>query len=119
MNRHGHVCLDLSQIAGKPVSEGADLCYPDLAIWREILLTSPVVGHPGQYKPLIFDGTAKLYLHRYSEYQNRLASFIKSRITSTENTTVSDLKKNLDLLFVPIRAVRKSIGRKSPAFYPS
>lgn len=99
MNRHGHVCLDLSQIAGQQVSEGTDLFYPDLETWRDDLRTSPAVGRPGEFKPLIFDGNAKLYLHRYSEYQTRLAFFIRSRMGAADSVMDSRLKRNLNPLF--------------------
>jgi exodeoxyribonuclease V alpha subunit len=99
VNRQGHVCLELSQVAGQPVISGSEFFYPDLHDWTQTIKTSPAVGSPGDFKPLIFDGTSKLYLHRYSVYQSRLACFIRSRIFSTEPVMISSLKKNLDLLF--------------------
>ncbi|MFH2065297.1 MAG: exodeoxyribonuclease V subunit alpha [Pseudomonadota bacterium] len=99
MNRHGHVCLELSQFAGRKIFEGADFFYPDLGTWRDVLQTSPAVGRPGEFKPLIFDGNSKLYLHRYSVYQTRLASFIKSRLAASDPVMVSGLKQHLNLLF--------------------
>ncbi len=99
VNRQGHVCLELSQVAGQPVLSGSEFFYPDLPVWVEAIRTSPAVGSPGEFKPLIFDGISKLYLHRYSVYQSRLASFIRSRIFSAELVEISILKKNLDLLF--------------------
>ncbi len=99
VNRQGHVCFELSQVAGQPVLSGSEFFYPDLPVWKEAIRTSPAIGSPGDFKPLIFDGISKLYLHRYSVYQSRLASFIRSRIFSAEPVVISSLKKNLDLLF--------------------
>jgi len=99
LNRQGHVCLELSQVAGQPVLPGSEFFYPDLPVWTEAIRTSPAVGSLGDCKPLIFDGTSKLYLHLYSVYQSQLASFIRSRIFLAEPVEISILRKNLDLLF--------------------
>lgn len=43
------------------------------------LLSTPVVGVAGDYKPLIID-QGYLYLHRYWQYQQQLAGQIKARV---------------------------------------
>ena len=99
MKRLGHVCLELPDLAGRPLYSGSNIAYPDLAAWVDILRESPVVGKPGEYNPLVFDGSSKLYLHRYFEYQARLAAFIRSRILTAESFDADHVKTNLKRVF--------------------
>ncbi|SPD72124.1 RecBCD enzyme subunit RecD [uncultured Desulfobacterium sp.] len=100
----GHICLDLPSIAGRPLfTEGDEekpvLC-PELDAWRIRLEKSPVVGRPGQYSPLILDDSSRLYLHRYFEYQERLARLIIERAGDDGHPiNVSILKEGLERLF--------------------
>jgi len=79
----GHVCLDLSSIEGRPLvtddSNSHTLICPELAAWREKLISSVVVGSPGEYCPLILDDRSRLYLYRYWDYENSLAQDLKAR----------------------------------------
>jgi exodeoxyribonuclease V alpha subunit len=81
----GHVCFDLSSVAGRPVFEEEraevplTLTFPRLHPWRDKIEQSPAVGKPGEFRPLILDGKHRLYLYRYWEYENRLADCIKER----------------------------------------
>ncbi len=78
----GHVCLDLRQIAGHQLSnqdELEQLRAPELDAWRGLLLSSGVVGSPGDYQPLILDPADRLYLHRYWDYEQRLAKSLSWR----------------------------------------
>jgi exodeoxyribonuclease V alpha subunit len=77
----GHVCLDLSIPAGKYLPPGTDapVRCPELAPWRQILSESPVVGRPGEWKPLILTGS-RLYLYRYWDYENSLAVILRQRM---------------------------------------
>ena len=62
--------------------------------WRSILRDSPVVGKPGEYKPLILDHRGRLYLFRYWEYEKKLADAIKQRVaTSIEGVDSVLLKR--------------------------
>jgi exodeoxyribonuclease V alpha subunit len=92
-SREGHVCLDLAGIAGKQLipdlqegSEGGAMpesmghfppVCPTLSAWEGILRASPVVGWPGEYRPLILDGRARLYLYRYWFYEDTLIRFLE------------------------------------------
>lgn len=60
----GHVCTDLAEIAPD-----------DPPAWRQRLLASGVVGPAGAPGscPLVLDGEGRLYLHRYYDYERRLA----------------------------------------------
>jgi len=96
-SREGHICLDLAGFAGQQLmpdtpdapeeTEGEKLqempvshlpVCPTLSIWEEILRSSPIVGRPGEYKPLILDDKARLYLYRYWFYEDTLIRFIKN-----------------------------------------
>lgn len=77
----GHVCLDLVALAEKPLLEDpADsLICPKLSQWRSALEASPVVAKPGDFRPLVFDGS-RIYLYRYWDYERRLADNLKERM---------------------------------------
>ena len=79
----GHICLDLSGIAEKPLLEDpADsLICPKLSKWRKMLEASPVVGKPGDFRPLVLDGS-RLYLYRYWNYERRLVDILKERMSN-------------------------------------
>ena len=98
-NRQGHICLDFSGIAGRPLLPEYDLYYPGKETWIEKLKTSPVVSTSCDFKPLILDGSSKLYLHRYFEYQKDLVQFIKNRVSDHFYPELSGLQKNLNRLF--------------------
>jgi len=104
--RSGHVCLDLSAIAGKLLDEReASSRCPALGRWRADLEESSVVGKHGEYKPLILDARGRLYLYRYWRYQETLALAIKQRV-SDEGISVdmTRLREGLERLFSPSRA---------------
>jgi exodeoxyribonuclease V alpha subunit len=83
--RQGHICLDLSRLEGKQLLEGEDgrdpVVCPKLGAWLKKLRESPVVGKPGEYKPLILDDRSGLYLYRYWDYQQELANLIRRRVS--------------------------------------
>ncbi len=103
----GHICLDLATVEGKSLltiaDAGISIRCPGLGAWRKKLEKSPVVGHSGEFKPLILDGRSKLYLHRYWGYQEKLASLLKKRIRDCNHQLdITLLKKGLDRLFPPV-----------------
>jgi exodeoxyribonuclease V alpha subunit len=51
------------------------------------LLTSAVVGRPGEFKPLILDAAHRLYLHRYWQYEHDLAEAIRARLNQPARET--------------------------------
>lgn len=77
----GHICLDLSGLAEKPllVDPPNSMICPEANKWRKILEASPVVGKPGDFRPLVLDGS-RLYLYRYWNYERRLADNLKERM---------------------------------------
>lgn len=78
----GHVCLNLREIAGQPVSREEDgeerplLVCPKLDDWINSLREQSVVGSPGEFKPLVLDKKQRLYLYRYWFYEQQLAESI-------------------------------------------
>ncbi|MBK1727676.1 AAA family ATPase, partial [Halorhodospira neutriphila] len=70
----GHTCLGLPEavpaLPGEPPEMGA-------AAFRAALAASPLVGAPGESRPLVRDGE-RLYLHRYWDYEQRLARRLRA-----------------------------------------
>lgn len=97
----GHICLDLSTYAEKPLLEDPanSLFYPKFSKWRKIVEASPVVGKTGDFRPLILDGS-RLYLYRYWDYERKLADILKERMAK-DNLKINNplLKDGLKRLF--------------------
>jgi exodeoxyribonuclease V alpha subunit len=94
--REGHICLDLSSVHGMSLS----LPFSGEKAWWKRLRESGVVGYPGEYKPLILDERARLYLFRYWDYQAKLADFVRSRVRSVDRSFDRTLlKQGLSRLF--------------------
>jgi len=80
----GHSCLCLDEFAGKPFPElpagtiPQPVC-PPRGEWEKILRATPVVGRPGEDRPLILDEAGRLYLHRYWKYEQTVAAEILRR----------------------------------------
>jgi len=109
--REGHICLDLSSIEGRPLTDGElyPIICPGLSHWCRILEAAPVVGKPGDYRPLILDGRSRLYLYRYWEYEKKLADFIRDRTADgvrgeifLDEIDAQLLRDGLDRLFPPL-----------------
>lgn len=71
----GHVCADLDDLAAA-LGDGSDT-----ETLRQRLLASGVTGRPGSRgaMPLILDRDGRLYLHRYFDYECRLARSLAGR----------------------------------------
>ena len=92
--REGNICVHLPSVAG---TTWGRLTLPSLEAWTARLNQSPVVGKPGEFKPLILDTTGRLYLHRYWDYETRLAAAIRQR-TASSGGLVFDESKAGELL---------------------
>ena len=103
----GHICLDLEAVAGSmfpdlPAEDVSPVQLPRLKDWLRALSPSPVVGKPGDFKPLILDAHHRLYLHRYWEYEQSLASAIRERAAaSPRQPDAPTLDQRLRALFPP------------------
>jgi exodeoxyribonuclease V alpha subunit len=101
--REGHICLDLREVAGKPLENDPEaLLCPDLSAWSEKLRASHVVGRPGEFKPLVMDEGFRVYLYRYWQYQQELAEALKTRIAAPPtiaNAKGGELRNQLERLF--------------------
>ncbi|MCM8857000.1 MAG: exodeoxyribonuclease V subunit alpha [Candidatus Thiodiazotropha sp.] len=98
----GDVCLDLNDIANERLFSDAEIAVqtPELERWSVELLSSGVVGRPGDWQPLILDAHSRLYLHRYWEYEQRLGQSLLLRAESVvEAIDLGVLKKGLSTLF--------------------
>ena len=81
--RAGHVCLVLSEVAGRdwPPGTGARpaagaVRLPALDPWMETLAASPAVARPGDEgrRPLVLDGRGRLYLDRFWQAEQAVAA---------------------------------------------
>jgi len=101
----GNICTLLAQWAGRSIAwiedevEEEYLC-PDVEAWEEQLTQAPVVGKPGEFKPLILDAKHRLYLHRYWSYERELADTILEKArTVMDGLDDGRLKAGIERLF--------------------
>ncbi|MFH1076055.1 MAG: exodeoxyribonuclease V subunit alpha [Pseudomonadota bacterium] len=107
--RQGHICADLTRLAGAnidgfvkgPISEDkiSEMVFPELNHWLIRLKQCSVIGEPGEYKPLILDNKARIYLYRYWEYQDICAKEILCRTKGLMDMNSTLLKDGLKRLF--------------------
>lgn len=107
-----HICFDLEAGAEKPLMDLLpeipenihnrlkNIRTPDPGTWANKLRASPVVGRPGEYRPLVLDAKNRLYLYRYWDYERKLADSIKDRIgRDTGFVDLKVLQEGLDRYF--------------------
>lgn len=100
----GDICLELGRADQllAPVDEDATLGprprWPDLAVWRAALVVSPLVSDGNVRAPLVLDDD-RLYLHRYYDYQRRLARVLVDRRAASFTIDDAKLGATLDRLF--------------------
>ncbi|MGW8160641.1 MAG: exodeoxyribonuclease V subunit alpha, partial [Desulfobulbales bacterium] len=105
----GNICLDLAEYAGKslhpdlPGKPGSSpFVCPPLAVWEKQLMQSGVVGHGEGDTPLVLDGTSRLYLRRYWQYENFIIRFIRQRgMSLLPDLNITRLRADLKQLFSP------------------
>ena len=106
----GNICLKLADFAGKilPDEPGTGnpprlTCPPGLGVWIDQLMTSGVVGEGMGNTPLVLDSGNRLYLRRYWEYENTIASFIRQRTAAAvPGINYTRLGTDLGQLFRPL-----------------
>jgi exodeoxyribonuclease V alpha subunit len=112
---NGDVCVHLAEFAGTRVIEAArdvvdashmntaqhdeempgEVTAPPLAEWTALLRSTSVVGRPGDFRPLILDDHARLYLYRYWDYEQRLAENLIERARAAEGINEGLLREGL------------------------
>ncbi|MWV14926.1 exodeoxyribonuclease V subunit alpha [Pseudomonas sp. L-22-4S-12] len=94
----GDVCLPLARLAGRRPWPEFAFVLPPLSEWRTQLEASTLVGAPGQFAPLILDGS-RLYLARYQAYESQLASQLLARAGDLPEVDEAVLTESLARLF--------------------
>jgi len=99
----GDVCLQLADWSDRTIGGAHEqVRLPGCADWMRLLRASPVVGVPGDFRPLILDAAGRLYLQRYWAYEQQLADLLLAR--SRSDVVALDpqlLRQGLKLLFPP------------------
>ncbi|WP_234422249.1 exodeoxyribonuclease V subunit alpha [Sedimenticola thiotaurini] len=99
----GDVCLPLDQWSDRKIGDDGDaISLPGRAEWVTLLQESPVVGSPGEFKPLILDRAGRLYLQRYWAYEQQLSDLLRQRSQQDLGGIDEEkLQQGLGLLFPP------------------
>ncbi len=96
----GHVCLNLNNFIGSVMPENAPADLPDTQQWLEKLKQYDIVGAPGDYQPLILDGSL-LYLYRFWLAEQRIAEILLQKAEHNPIPSSRPLCSLLDRLFGP------------------
>jgi len=123
-NTRGDVCLDLCAVAGRLILEKRgtkedEIKCPELGVWRQKLESSPIVGIPGMFRPLILDQKNRLYFYRYWEYEHTLCRTIQERIDGDKDPAIpAGFFEKLNRLF-PQTAEKPSRSQKLAVVIPA
>ncbi|MDP2268510.1 MAG: exodeoxyribonuclease V subunit alpha, partial [Deltaproteobacteria bacterium] len=103
---NGNICLNLTEIAGKEIRiDGEEVSVPAFKKLYDALLEAPVVGSPGDFRPLVLDGDGRLYLYRYWKYEKDLAQVTLQKAALGFDTIDKALfAQGLDRLFPGVAA---------------
>ncbi|HZO14412.1 MAG TPA: hypothetical protein VFB62_14165, partial [Polyangiaceae bacterium] len=100
--REGHVCLDLGRVGREPLLDQEempiDIAVPQLDAWLETLRASRLVGAGGEPTPLVLEAD-RLYLHRYFDYERRLARALRAHAVAADDVDTAVLEDGLARLF--------------------
>lgn len=102
--REGNVCINLGDYAGEVLFQGADkstlVNAPELNAWISVLEKSPIVGSPGEFRPLILDDAHRLYLQRHWKNEQQLVSqILKKAMLPAAKVDTALLKEGLNRFF--------------------
>lgn len=106
--RHGHVCADLTRLGELPLvaaergTDEAPVELPAPEAWCEALRQSELVASEvteQSPRPLVLDGSGRLYLYRYARYERRLAESIARRAARSMEVDGKALGYGLRRLF--------------------
>ena len=96
----GHTCLPLSALAGLIRELGKPLPWPgEIRELRQALRLSPVIGRPGDSRPLILDDHDRLYLLRYFRCEQAVAQTLRQRAALCPEVDLDRATALLDALF--------------------
>ncbi|MFO8074341.1 MAG: exodeoxyribonuclease V subunit alpha [Polyangia bacterium] len=100
----GSVCADLRRLGGGRVDLEIDTgdprpSWPVAESWIAALESSPAVGDGNDHTPLVLDGAGRLYLHRYWNFQHRLAREVLARCAAPSADDSEVDPKDLERLF--------------------
>lgn len=99
----GSACVDLTRLPLQCEFNGDQhvLQWPSPGVWRQQLLKSELVAHAGngEARPLYFDGTSRVYLERYFQYEATVAAFIKKALDETVSVDSDWLGRQLGRFF--------------------
>jgi len=103
--RDGHVCNELSRLAGQPLQDEqgnpSSIVCPQLGPWLTQLARSPLVGRDGSAgQPLVLDDAGRLYLARYFDHEQQVAQHIL-RMARAQDTTAPVDTERVNRLFPP------------------
>ena len=94
----GDVCVRLGDFAGRAVPTFG-ITAPPVEEWMRVLGESPVVGAPGDFRPLVLDDAGRLYLHRYWDYERRVAENLLARAVGADDVDDKRLREGLRRYF--------------------
>lgn len=101
LTAQGHACARLEAHAGRPLLDAPEApMVPVLEAWLDALRSSPTVGVPGDYRPLILEGGTRLYLYRYWRYQQTIADALSERAKDeAAGINPETLRQGIDRLY--------------------
>ena len=96
----GHVCLPVDEITSETLLRaGISYDLPDRRTLLKKLRESGVVGKPNEFKPLILDEAARLYLQRYWVYESEVVRTISKRLQTKAVVEQDLVHQRLESLF--------------------
>lgn len=96
-HRAGHSCFRLSAVRELPFYDEFRRELDNLAAAE---FSSPAIGPPGAYRPII-NNDDKWYLHRYHHYEDNIAGRIKQRLKFGSGLNYDLVRERLDYYFGP------------------
>jgi exodeoxyribonuclease V alpha subunit len=103
----GHVCLSLSEVTPAMLASAGISANVPGSIWARKLRESGVVGEAGEFKPLILDGSGRLYLQRYWKYEDDARRNLQERLAAAPSINETELRRQCLSLFSEVSQLQK------------
>lgn len=109
-NQRGNVCIELGRFSKRPLFVSTYIaaseipCGIDSTSWCTQLTASPCVGGPNESAPLTLEGE-RLYLNRYWNYENRVASKICAMLETRDKLDSKQISQQIERVFADSDAV--------------